>query len=402
MNAVRSAILILAVFASPLAAAAQTRAEIAQQERAQKARTLHPYKPDNVERALFVVEDKYLVQRIFNPPNGLFLRVGGLPQGSGLPLGPGYRFSNDKVSAFGYGVLAPVSGYWDVGTELWFNHLFDHNVFVAAGARRMDLPQEDFFGIGLESNESLKTSYALKQSVFHVRGGNTPGDLFQLVGRVSYETPRQRPGEDTGIPSIEQVFTPGQAPGLFQDTDFLRTGAAFTIDVSDFPLGPRVGGLYTISYEKFSDRSLDRFSFSQWSVDLRQFVPIVDGARSIAVRLFATSASPDAGNEVPYYYMPTLGGAYMVRQLANYRFRDRNVVFTNVEYRYELNAFMTGVAFYDAGTVAPTMRALTLKNLQWDYGFGVRFGFMGATTMRTELAFGAEGMRLVFRFSDVF
>ena len=122
----------------------------------------------------------------------------------GMPLGPGYRFSNDKVSVFGYGVLAPVSGYWDVGTELWFNHLFNHNVFVAAGARRQDLPQEDFFGIGIDSTEGQQTNFALKQSIFHVRGGNTPGDMFQLVGRASYETPRQRTGEDDGSPSIEE------------------------------------------------------------------------------------------------------------------------------------------------------------------------------------------------------
>lgn len=343
-----------------------------------------------------------LVQRIFNPPNGLFLRVGGLPQGSGLPLGPGYRLSNDKASIFGYGVLAPVSGYWDVGTELSFNHLFNHHAFIAAGARRMDLPQEDFFGIGIDSNKDLKTSYALKQSVFNVRGGNNPGDLFQLVGRVSYETPRQRSGEDDRIPSIEDVYSPAQAPGLFQDTDFLRAGVLFTVDASDFPFGPRSGGLYMFGFEKFSDRNLDRFSFSQWTVDLRQFVPIVQGSRSIAVRLMATGVSPDAGNEVPYYYLPTLGGAYMVRGLANYRFRDRNVAFTNIEFRYELNAFMTGVAFVDAGTVAPTFRALSRNDVVWDYGFGLRLGFMGTTTVRTELSFGAEGPRIVFKFSDVF
>lgn len=402
MNAPRWTILTLALLVSPAAVAAQTRAEIAQQARADKAKSLHPYKPDKVEAALFMVEDKRLVERIFNPPNGLFLRVGGLPQGSGLPLGPGYRFSNDKVSAFGYGVLAPLSGYWDVGTEVWFNHLFNHHAFVAAGARRQDLPQEDFFGIGIDSDQDLKTSYALKQSIFHVRGGNNPGDLFQLVGRMSYETPRQRPGEDSRIPSIEDVYTPAQAPGLFEDTDFLRTGALFTIDASDFPLGPRSGGLYMFSFEKFSDRKLDRFSFSQWTVDLRQFVPIIEGSRSIAMRLMATGVSPDNGNEVPYYYLPTLGGAYMVRGLANYRFRDRNVVFTNVEYRYELNAFMSGVAFFDAGTVAPSFKALNLDNVQWDYGFGVRIGFMGAITVRTELSFGAEGPRIVFKFSDVF
>lgn len=402
MRAGRCAILFLVILASPLAATAQTRAEIAEQARAEKSKSLHPYKPGKIERGLFLIEDRMLVQRIFNPPNGLFLRVGGLPQGSGLPLGPGYRLSNDKASIFGYGVLAPVSGYWDVGTELSFNHLFNHHAFIAAGARRMDLPQEDFFGIGIDSNKDLKTSYALKQSVFNVRGGNNPGDLFQLVGRVSYETPRQRSGEDDRIPSIEDVYSPAQAPGLFQDTDFLRAGVLFTVDASDFPFGPRSGGLYMFGFEKFSDRNLDRFSFSQWTVDLRQFVPIVQGSRSIAVRLMATGVSPDAGNEVPYYYLPTLGGAYMVRGLANYRFRDRNVAFTNIEFRYELNAFMTGVAFVDAGTVAPTFRALSRNDVVWDYGFGLRLGFMGTTTVRTELSFGAEGPRIVFKFSDVF
>jgi surface antigen Omp85-like protein len=272
----------------------------------------------------------------------------------------------------------------------------------AEKAKSLHPPKEDFFGIGIDSKENFQTSYALKQSVFHARGGNNPGDLFQLVGRVGYDTPRQSRGEDTRFPSIDDLFTPAQAPGLFQDTDFLRTGATFTVDLTDRPLGPLSGGMYIFDVEKFSDRKLDQFSFSQWTVDLRQFVPIVQGARSVVVRLFATGVSPDSGNDVPYYYMPTLGGAYMVRGLANYRFRDRNVVFTNVEYRYELNAFMTGLAFYDAGTVAPTLSALKLNDVKWDYGFGVRFGFLGAATMRTEISFGAEGPRLVFKFNDIF
>ena len=394
--------LIFAVLwhASPVLA--QSRADIARQQRAEKAQKLQPYPRNAAERILFMIEDTRLVERVFNPPNGAFLRVGGLPQGSGMPLGPGYRISNDKVSLMGYGVMALVPKYWDVGTELSFNHLLNHRAFVVAGARRMNLPQEDFFGIGITSSEATKTSYALKQNVFHVRGGNALTDRFRVLGRLQYETPEQGPGEDSRIPSIEEVFTPAQAPGLFDNADFLRTGFTVTADLTDRPVGIISGGLYSFGVERFADRDLDKYSFNQWTVDLRQFVPVVPGARTLAVRLFATGVSPDEGHDVPYYYLPTLGGAYMVRGLANYRFRDRNVAFVNVEYRYELNAFMSGVLFYDAGTVAPTFNALSMNNLQWDYGFGVRFGFMGAATIRTELSFGAEGPRLVFKFSDIF
>lgn len=402
MSAGRYAVLVLAILACPAPAASQTRAEIAQQARAEKAKTLRPYQPNKAEQALFLVEDRRLVERIFNPPNGLFVRVGGLPQGSGMPVGPGYRRSNDVASVMGYGVLAPMTGYWDVGGELSFNHLLNHRAFLAVGARHMNLPKEDFFGMGINSLKSNQTSYALEQSVFTARGGSDPLELFSVAGRVSYETPRQGPGEDTRFPSIEDVFTPSEAPGLFQDTDFLRTGVTFTVDVTDRPLGPRSGGMYIFDVERFWDRELRQFSFSQWTVDLRQFVPIVQGARSLVMRVFATGVRPDAGNDVPYYHTPTLGGAYMVRGLANYRFRDRNVVFTNVEYHYELNAFMTGVVFYDAGTVAPTFKGLAIDNIQWDWGFGVRFGFMGMGTMRTEMSFGAEGPRFVFKFNDIF
>ena len=402
MTAGRATILLLAVLACAAPAGAQSRAELARQQRAEKAQKLQPYQPNKAERILFMVEDTMLVQRVFNPPNGAFLRVGGLPQGSGLPLGPGYRISNDKASVMGYGVLAPFSKYWDVGTEVSFNHLLNHRAFVAAGARHMSLPQEDFFGIGIDSSEATKTSYALEQSVFQVRGGNSLMDRFRVLGRLQYETPRQAPGEDSRIPSIEQVFTPAEAPGLFDNTDFLRAGVTLTADLTDRPVGIISGGLYAFGLERFSDQDLGRYSFNQWTVDLRQFIPVVPGARTLAVRLFATGVSADEGGEVPYYYLPTLGGAYMVRGLANYRFRDRNVAFTNVEYRYELNAFMSGVVFVDAGTVAPTFNALSMRNLIWDYGFGVRLGFMGAATIRTELSFGAEGPRIVFKFSDIF
>ena len=230
-----------------------------------------------------------LVERLFNPPNGLFLRVGGLPQGAGLPLGPGYRLSNDKASVFGYGVLAPLSGYWDVGTELSFNHLFNHHAFIVAGARHMDLPQEDFFGIGIDSTEATEDVLRAETVGVHVRGGNTPGDLFQLVGA----SPTRRHGSARARIRAFRLLRTGVHAGAGAR---IVPGHRFSPDrrcahrrCIGFPARSTVGGLYTFAFEKFSDRKLNRFSFSQWSVDLRQFVPIVRGFPQHRRAVFATA-----------------------------------------------------------------------------------------------------------------
>jgi outer membrane protein assembly factor BamA len=131
-------------------------------------------------------------------------------------------------------------------------------------------------------------------------------------------------------------------------------------------------------------------------------VPIVTGARTIVLRAFATGVTPDAGHEVPFYYQPTLGGAYSLRMLPEYRLRDRHVLLLQAEYRFELNAFMTGAVFYDAGKVAHRRQDLGFRGLRHDAGFGLRLGFMSNVSLRTEVAFGSDGPRLIFKFNDVF
>jgi outer membrane protein assembly factor BamA len=106
---------------------------------------------------------------------------------------------------------------------------------------------------------------------------------------------------------------------------------------------------------------------------------------------------------VPFFLQPTLGGSNSVRGLLTYRLRDRHLLLLQAEYRFELNAFMTGAVFYDAGRVAARRRDLGVNDLSTSYGFGLRFGFMSNVSLRTEVALGgADGARFLFKFNDVF
>lgn len=395
---------LLAMLATvPAASSAQTtRAEAAREQRAAKAAgPLEPYRPKKAEAVLYRIEDDRLMERIFNPPRGVFVRYGGLPQGAGLGAGPAWRHSTAHWSLTGSSAFS-IRGYREVDGVFSFPQLAGERAFVNVGARHRYFPQEDFFGLGRESLDEEQTSFTLREWSGRVEAGVEAADWFTISALSAWERPRISRGTDKRFPSTQDLFDDARAPGLSAQPDFRRHGVAAVLDFTDRPLGPPVGGRYALTYDRYVDLDLDRHSFHQWAVDLRQHVPIVPGSRTIVLRAFLTGVRPDTGHDVPFYLQPTLGGPYSLRDLPAYRLRDRNLMLLQAEYRFELNAFMTGAVFYDAGKVAFRPRDLDFSNLRHDAGFGLRFGFMSAVSLRTEVAFGRDGARLVFKFNDVF
>jgi outer membrane protein assembly factor BamA len=123
----------------------------------------------------------------------------------------------------------------------------------------------------------------------------------------------------------------------------------------------------------------------------------------IALRALASMSEADAGATVPFFLQPTLGGPDDLRGFRRFRFRDRNMLLLQGEYRWEIFTAMDGVLFYDAGMVAPRVEDLTLGELETDYGFGFRFGTVNGVFLRVEGAFGSNGGKhFILRFGDAF
>jgi hypothetical protein len=383
------------------ARAQQTRAEIARQAREKKAAELHPYEPNAAEKWLFRIEDRYLMARIFNPREGLFVRFGGMPEGAGLAAGPAYRYSRRPLAVTAT-TAASMRGYWEFDVNARVRNIASKTGYVAIGLKQQHLPQEDFFGLGFDSSEDDQTSFELDQTIAYLTGGASPTKWFTFAGHVERRDPRIGRGTDKRFPSIQDVFTDVTAPGLAAQPDFLRAGARFAVDYTDRLLGPPAGGHYSLAWDRYDDLDFSRYSFDQWTVDLRQYVPVVYGARTLLFRAYATGVQPRTGEEVPFYYMPTLGGPYTLRGLKSFRYRDRNLILFQTEYRFELNAFLTGAVFYDAGRVSASRGDLLRGDYRHDVGFGLRFGYASAVSLRTELAYGGEGLKLIFKFNDVF
>jgi len=375
-------------------AQAETRASIAEATRASKAASIQPLRSSTLERMLFRIEDDYLIERWFNAPRGVFVRFGGFPTGAGISLGPAFRHTDHRAVATVWGAVSQKS-YWEVGGSLSFPYLADGHAFFEVSLDRHEFPEEDFYGLGPDSRPEDETSYAHRQTSIALTGGLKPTWWLSASGTVVHVQPRIGRSSDEDAPP-----TPVPSGGT---PDFLQTGARLAVDTTGRPFGPTFGGRYALSYDRYADFGQRLASFDRWEIDLRQYIPLFGSTRTLALRGQLVSLTPAAGDAVPFYMQPTLGGPDSLRGIEPYRLRDRSLILLQSEYRWDANAFLGGVIFYEAGTVAARLGALRLDRMIQDFGAGVRFGFLSTVSLRIDAAFGSgEGARFIFRFSDVF
>jgi hypothetical protein len=380
-----------------------TRAESLAREREEKSERLAPPEQGRLERTLLMLENGRLFERVLNPPEGLYPKIGNVTAGSGFALGPAYR----KPAVFGQPgdftafALASFKRYWLLDARVTWPALARGRVFADVHGRLFEYPQEDFFGIGPDSDRLDDVVYGIRSSEVGAMAGVRPTPWLSLGAKVDHLTPTVGPG--SGGRSIGQVFTPTAVPGLAGQPDFLRYELLADVNLREPRGNPRSGGQYKLLYQQFDDRDLGRYSFHRVEVDLQQYVPILRDRRVLAVRALASAADAGEGNDVPFYYQRTLGGPDDLRGFRQFRFRDRNILLLQAEYRWEIFTAVDGAVFYDAGQVAPRFEDLSLGDLESDYGIGFRFGTRNGVFLRIEGAFGSSGGKhFILRYGHVF
>jgi hypothetical protein len=374
--------------------------------REQKARDVTPHKRSTIERALFKLEDDLLLERVFDPPRGIYLRLGSLGEGSGFALGPAFRYNTSKVD-FKASAAASTKTYFTGEASLRFpgtvgqdEYFKSQGPYVELHGRRRAFPQEDFFGLGPDSRLSNRSDFALRDTLGRITGGYDRGRLQAGIG-LGYLDTSIGTGTDARMPASTEIFSIDAMPGVSDRVGLVLIEPFVEYASIDPAIEDHSGGRYRLSLTEYQDHKHDRYSFRRWEADLRQYLPFVKDTRMIAVRAWASSTSADAGNEVPFYLQPTLGGGRTLRGYHTFRFRDRTAVLLQGEYRWRINHFVQGALFYDTGTVGSAIDEL--GTFERSYGLGLRAGGRSGSAFRVEMAFGGrEGTRLLVRFNDAF
>jgi hypothetical protein len=221
----RRAVVCLAIHAliavPVLAQEPTTRAEVLRREREAKSARLTPPEPGRLERTLLALENGRLFERLLNPAEGFYPKIGNVTAGSGISAGPGYRRSGlfggqGDVSTF---AAASFSKYWMVDARLALPRLAGGRLFADVHGRWYDFPQEDFFGLGPDSRREDDVTFGLRSSQVGGSVGVHVRPWLAFSGGVDHLTPRIRPGD--GARPIDSVFIGSEVPGLAGQSDFI-------------------------------------------------------------------------------------------------------------------------------------------------------------------------------------
>ncbi|MBI3697691.1 MAG: BamA/TamA family outer membrane protein [Acidobacteria bacterium] len=389
---------------SQVQAAAGPRLEQWAALRERKAEQLRPPERSGIEKFLYNFRERRVMERFAAGWNGFHPKFGGMHTGSGFAAGPEYRRERLLGGVLDFRVSGALSTkrYEKFEFQIGMPRLLNEHLFLDFAATSRNYPREPFYGLGPKSLKKDRTSFRLEDTTylgtFGVRWrrwlstGIRGGIIASNTGR----------GKDPRFPSTERLFHSADAPALDAQPDHYRFGAFAHVDYRDQPGNPRSGGNYILQWNTFGDRSQSLYSFRRYEAELQQYVPFFNRRRVIAFRAKSSLTDTSPGQTVPFYMQETVGGSEDLRGFREFRFRDRNLMAYNLEYRWEVFSGLDMALFGDAGKVFSDRSDFNLERLEGAYGIGLRFNQEKAVFLRIDVGKSREGVRVFFKFGHVF
>ena len=384
--------------ANPEGQAAQpnTRAATIEQAQADRVKALHPYVPPKSE-ALFNKLDTLL--------QGGSLRWHPFFQsaysGGGFTLGAGYTTYLGGYNTLDVRGSYTVSNYKRIEAEYRAPRLFNRRADLSLLGGWRDAPQVGFYGIGPDSSNDDRTNYRFEQpyasGLFTIHPNRR---AFLLQGGLEYSQWTQKSGEGSS-PSVETRYTPDTLPGLGAEVNYLHTEGTVGFDWRTSPGYTRRGGYFGVTAHSFVDGD-DEFGFQQVDYEAIQHIPILREAWVLSFRGRVQTAFDKDGQQIPFFMLPALGGGSSLRGYSSWRFRDKNSVLVQAEWRIMVNRYLDTAFFYDAGKVVSRTADIDLDHLKDDFGFGIRIHGPFSTPLRVEIAKSREGLSYIFSSSASF
>ena len=371
-----------------------TRQGVTEAAAAEKATELKPYEVTTAEKWVIKVERRFTGQVVRMHP---FLEPAY--SGGGFTVGTGYTFHPSPYSTLDVRGSYSIRSYKLAEAEFNYPRLFDRRASLNVRGGWRDATQVAFHGVGMDTPDehltfgfeqpygSASLTVRPTRELFMVRGG------FEAVGW------NLKPGE--GSTSYDSVHTPRTLAGVDTDTTYLHTQATVGIDSRLASGYARRGGFYGVTGHDYTDRD-DTLGFRQVDYEAIQHIPILRETWVLSLHGRVQTTFNKTDERVPFFMLPSLGSGSTLRGYSPFRFRDRNSLLMQAEWRVMANRFFESSVFYDTGKVTSRTQDLDFSGLKHDYGFGVRFHAPLMTVLRVDVARGSDGTRLVFSASPIF
>ncbi|RPJ86948.1 MAG: hypothetical protein EHM18_03590 [Acidobacteria bacterium] len=253
-------------------------------------------------------------------------------------------------------------------------------------------PKQYFFGFGPDSRQVDRTDYLQHTASYEAVAGYQITDWLGVSVRAGILQFDLDPGKDDSYTDTQTLFP--SVPGIDRQPDFYRFSSALLVDNRDVPTDPRSGGVAGILFSRYRDKDSDEFEFNRYAVDLRHYFPIDPLLSVVALHFFSSVDDPIGQSQIPFYLNEWLGGGSTLRGFSRQRFRDRNLILLNGEFRIHVTDSLELAAFYDTGKVFRDLDDYNFKRLEKGYGGGVRLKGGNILFLRFDVAHSREGTHI--------
>jgi hypothetical protein len=244
-------------------------------------------------------------------------------------------------------------------------------------------PDIYFFGDDLHLGGTLKISRS--PNVFYGIGNNTRAEDSENYTPVTFEfeiSPKWRllPGMYLGLDgrfvgtSMDQTKPGGMLDsGSIAGSSGGRTveiGFAGFYDTRDNTLYPHHGHIISLLVRAALPSLSSDFKYRVLIIDARKYWSLPWGDRHV---IAAQALAELRDGAPPFYELGLLGGENTMRGYYKGRFRDRNYLAMQVEYRLPLFWRFGAVCFASAGEVAYSLSDVSASPMKFAVGSGLRF-----------------------------
>lgn len=219
-----------------------------------------------------------------------------------------------------------------------------------------------FWGMGNQTPDSNEEEYDFRQFYVHLHGERLIAQKFFAGVIYDFQRVLDINVKTGGLFDQQNVAgrQPYQVSGL---------GLSVSWDKRNNTFWPNRGHYISLQATHFTSLLLSDHRYTNIVTDMRWYKRIYR-QQILAMQAYGFF---NTGSDVPIRSVASLGGADRMRGFFSGRYRDDHFIGLQTEYRVPVYKRLSAVGFAGMGDVAGRFSTLSLQQLKYSYGAGVRF-----------------------------
>ena len=247
---------------------------------------------------------------------------------------------------------------------------------IQANIQYSDFPDQ-FYGIGSLTTDSMEEPFTSRYWKLNVEALKKIRGPLNVGFQYFFDSTKLTEVKDGG--RLESPDTTGSAGGTVSGLGYFMT-----YDSRDSIFYSTSGSFHQASATAFNRSLGSDFKFQRFFLELRKYFRFSFAhCLALQTRFLLQTGDP------PFWRMGLLGGQEIMRGYYLGRYRDKDMIALQAEYRWVPVFWRLGLAaFAGLGEVAATLGGFDLGRLKYTYGLGLRFVIDSKQRLNLRLDFG--------------